>query len=281
MMDDPSDRNITIDGGIWDGGYTGSSPADGVGPTDLKSPLLGVSGEIQAIGVDGFTFENATIQHSRAIGVQISSSTNVRIENVRLDVAKDGVHINGPSSHIRIANGSHLLGQSAEPDRLDAVVVYKAGNFDTSVTRKILNTALVLHVAVDLERLILLDSLNDPSTVLPGSLQLDRLLAGELLGSLRVLIDAPLWPIVGIEALLAPVPSVGVFVEQVLALAVVGNVLAQVPARFGDEAAKMQHHVGPHRFVLCEIAASISGLLHEDWVKAVTSLLVEFRNQAR
>lgn len=110
LLATPRDSDITIEGGTWDGNYTGGSPGDQVSPTDLSHPLQGVDGEIDAIGVDGFTLRNVLIQHCRAFGVQISSGNDATVENVRLDIAKDGIHVNGPAARLHVAHVSGYTG---------------------------------------------------------------------------------------------------------------------------------------------------------------------------
>ena len=111
LLATPPDRDISIEGGTWDGNYTGSSPGDQVSPTDLTNPLRGVDGEIDAIGVNGFTVRDVLIQHCRAFGVQVSSSSDVTLTNIRLDIAKDGLHVNGPASRLHIA---HVRGYTGD-----------------------------------------------------------------------------------------------------------------------------------------------------------------------
>jgi len=107
-------------------------------------------------------------------------------------------------------------------------VVHQAGDLDAAIPRQILDTAVVFNVPVDLKRLVLLDRLDNPSAVLPTALELDRLFARELLGSRVILSLAPSRPVVCIEALLAAILGVGVLVQQILALSVVGKVFAEV-----------------------------------------------------
>lgn len=110
LLADVPDSDITIEGGVWDGNYTGHSPGDQVSPTDLHKALRGVDGEIDAIGVNHFTARNMLIQHCRAFGIQISRCNDVSVSNVRLDIAKDGIHINGPGAHFYIAHVSGYTG---------------------------------------------------------------------------------------------------------------------------------------------------------------------------
>src|SRR5690606_23845999 len=100
----------------------------------------------------------------------------------------------------------------------------------------------VHHVAVDAERLVLLTGLDDPRGILPRPLRLDRRLALHQLVAVLIRARPPRRPVRRVE----PAPALVRATQQLpplVALAVVRQVLRQVPRALGDERPEVDAHV--------------------------------------
>lgn len=100
------DSNMVIEGGTFDGNYTGNSTqlvnCDTTSST-VNTLQYGVQGDLALIGVSHVTIRNVTIQNCNGFGTQIIGD-GVTIENINFNTARDGIHVNGPSKGIVLRN---------------------------------------------------------------------------------------------------------------------------------------------------------------------------------
>ena len=87
-------RNITIDGGVWDGNNTRQNR------DAYTHPLYNWGQLICLTGTEDLTLINMTIKDPNSFGIQLTDTARFRIENIRFDCNKkngnqDGVHVNG------------------------------------------------------------------------------------------------------------------------------------------------------------------------------------------
>ena len=135
--------------------------------------------------------------------------------------------------------------------RVDAVPVNHAGDFNAAIGGQIGDqrpaaSGFVHHVAVNAKGHVLFARFDNPTGVLPTALPVHRLFAVDHAPAVFVGVFAPGRPVVRVEARAAVVAGTGVLFQQVLTLAVVGQVFAEVAAGLGDERAEVQHHVFAH-----------------------------------
>ncbi len=98
-----ADRNITIEGGTWDGNWANNNVS--LVASDKTGALTGVQGEVSLIGVANAVVQNVTIQNSNGFAVQWIG-VGGRFENISWGTGtyRDGIHVNGPSSDFIIRN---------------------------------------------------------------------------------------------------------------------------------------------------------------------------------
>ncbi len=103
------DKNITIQGGIWNGnGYNGlQNPAQ---KHDL--PEEGWISGLRFFGVENLVLRDITILRPRTFSIHAAMVKEVLIQNIIIDVGEDapincdGIHFNGPATNITVRDGS-------------------------------------------------------------------------------------------------------------------------------------------------------------------------------
>ncbi len=103
------DRNITIQGGIWNGnGYNSiKNPAQ-----KHDSPEEGWISGLRFFGVENLVLRDITILRPRTFSVHAAKVKDVLIQNIIIDVGEeapincDGIHFNGPATNITVRDGS-------------------------------------------------------------------------------------------------------------------------------------------------------------------------------
>jgi hypothetical protein len=101
----PPDTGITIQGGIWTTLANGVPGANGNlrGASSKDKPVPGTHGVILLQHVRNVRVEGITVRRSRAFAVNLANAHDFVVDGVVLeDHGRDGVHVNGPSSHGRI-----------------------------------------------------------------------------------------------------------------------------------------------------------------------------------
>ncbi|MBE6687221.1 MAG: hypothetical protein E7591_08335 [Ruminococcaceae bacterium] len=104
-------KNITIEGGIWDGNNENQVRQ----VQDFAEPLTAFDQDfyygimLRFVGMENFTMKNLTLKDPESYPVQISMVKNFTVENITFDynllrTNMDGIHINGPAQNGRICN---------------------------------------------------------------------------------------------------------------------------------------------------------------------------------
>ncbi len=99
--DQPLDKDITIEGGIWSTLAVSRSESNGNlrGASSATQPVFGTHGVILLQNVRGVSVKNVTIRQSRPFGVHLANAHEFTVENITLqEHYRDGVHVNGPAS---------------------------------------------------------------------------------------------------------------------------------------------------------------------------------------
>jgi len=122
------DRNITVDGGVWDGNNQHNiRPKDGTDPT----VYTGVA--VSFIGVTNLTLRNMTIRNPDSFSIRLGEVRDFRVENITLDHTilrpnQDGIHVGGFSENGVIRKISAIHPNAPNDDMV-------ALNADDDVTR--------------------------------------------------------------------------------------------------------------------------------------------------
>lgn len=136
-------KNITVQGGIWDGNNQGQT-RQVRGFEDMGKPFdinfyYGIM--MRFTGVENFTFRDITLKDPEAYPVQMSMIRNFRVENITFDynmlrTNMDGIHINGPAEKGII---KHLRGATND----DMVALNCDDCYETEITRGPINDIYV------------------------------------------------------------------------------------------------------------------------------------------
>jgi hypothetical protein len=126
----PTDENIIIDGGIWNGNSTGQ--------TQVGSPTYGVHAIFQFYGVDGLTVKNFEVRRQKCYSIHGINVRNGVYEDFVSDGGfdyvpgaspnnSDGVHFDGNCSDCRVSRGVLRTIDDAVGINLDDVWRYSGG----------------------------------------------------------------------------------------------------------------------------------------------------------
>lgn len=101
------DKNITVNGGTWDGNHDNQDKFTTDGQGNRKTPVVGM----QFAGVDNLTIKNCRVQNARLYGVLIGNAISVNIDGVDIEVGDvnnpdngDGLHFLGPINSVAVVN---------------------------------------------------------------------------------------------------------------------------------------------------------------------------------
>ena len=121
------DTDISVDGGIWDGGLTDTDGEDKRLVTGLEPECKGALSIMIFVNAENLTVKNAEFKNGGInYAVQLGNVKRFRISDLTfIRYGRDGVHINGPSSYGEICD---LYGE----DMGDDVVALNAWDWDTS-----------------------------------------------------------------------------------------------------------------------------------------------------
>ena len=128
-------KNITVQGGTWDGNNRGQV-RHVRGFEDMGKPFdinfyYGIM--MRFVGVENFTFRDMTLRNPEAYPVQMSMIKNFTVENITFDynmlrTNMDGIHINGPAENGIIR---HIRGSTND----DMVALNCDDCYETEITR--------------------------------------------------------------------------------------------------------------------------------------------------
>ena len=154
------DTDISVDGGIWDGGLKAGDGEDkrlkiGPGPQCKGDLSIMIFVNIENLVLGNAEFKNGGINY----GVQLGSVKGFHISNLTyIGYGRDGVHVNGPASYGEICN---LYGK----DMGDDMVALNAWDWDTSAVT--FGTIEYIYVHEN-------QSSNNESRLLPGRKMYDE-----------------------------------------------------------------------------------------------------------
>lgn len=104
-------KNIIIEGGIWDGNNENQTRQvqDFAEPLTAFDPDFYYGIMLRFVGMENFIFRDLTLKDPESYPVQISMVRDFTVENITFDynmlrTNMDGIHINGPARNGRICN---------------------------------------------------------------------------------------------------------------------------------------------------------------------------------
>lgn len=107
----PRDRNITIEGGIWEDCCTRRMGYGKSGRYDGAEGFSGVSTLMLFENLDRLTLRNMTFRHCGAFAVQLGEIRNVIAEDIRFESCfADGLHFNGNTENVHVCRVSGQVG---------------------------------------------------------------------------------------------------------------------------------------------------------------------------
>ena len=127
VVHENSDTDISVDGGIWDGGLTEKDGEDKRLVTGMTPECKGALSIMIFVNVENLTVKNAEYKNGGInYAVQLGNVKRFRVSDLTfIRYGRDGVHVNGPSSYGEICD---LYGE----DMGDDVVALNAWDWDTS-----------------------------------------------------------------------------------------------------------------------------------------------------
>lgn len=136
-------KNITVQGGIWNGNNKGQvrhvRDFEDIGkPFDINF-YYGIM--MRFVGVENFVFRDLTLKDPEAYPVQMSMIRNFTVENITFDynmlrTNMDGIHVNGPAENGVIR---HIRGATND----DMVALNCDDCYETEITRGPINNVYV------------------------------------------------------------------------------------------------------------------------------------------
>ena len=121
------DENISVDGGIWDGGLKDTDGEDkrlvtGISPECKGALSIMIFSNVENLIIKNAEFKNGGINYA----VELGNISGFRISDLTfIRYGRDGVHINGPASYGEVCD---LYGE----DMGDDIVALNAWDWDTS-----------------------------------------------------------------------------------------------------------------------------------------------------
>lgn len=121
------DTDISVDGGIWDGGLNAGDGEDKRLGTGLIPEFKGALSIMIFVNLKNLVIQNAAFENGGInYAIQLSNLQRFRVSDLSfIRYGRDGVHLNGPASYGEICN---LYGE----DMGDDVVAVNAWDWDTS-----------------------------------------------------------------------------------------------------------------------------------------------------
>jgi hypothetical protein len=105
------DRNISINGGIWEEPFNCRAGYGKSGMYDEKRSFFGVSTCMLFNNIENLTITNATFSHAAGFAVQVGDIKNAVFKNIRFKSCyADGLHINGNVQNVLAENISGQVG---------------------------------------------------------------------------------------------------------------------------------------------------------------------------
>ncbi|MBR5514816.1 MAG: hypothetical protein IKU52_01285 [Clostridia bacterium] len=142
-------KNITIEGGIWDGNNQNQTRQvqDFANPLTAYDPDFYYGIMLRFVGMENFTMKNLTLKDPESYPVQISMVRNFTVENIIFDynmlrTNMDGIHINGPAEGGRICN---IFGSTND----DMVALNCDDCYETEITHGPINNIYVANLRAD------------------------------------------------------------------------------------------------------------------------------------
>ena len=107
----PRDKNITIEGGLWQDWCPHRMGYGDSGLYDYQRSYFGVSTYMLFNNLDNLTLKNMVFENCGGFAVQLGDISRVIIENIRfVNCFADGIHVNGNTEYIHIRNVSGEVG---------------------------------------------------------------------------------------------------------------------------------------------------------------------------
>jgi len=142
-------KNITIEGGIFDGNNVNQvrHVQDFAEPLTAFDPDFYYGIMLRFVGMENFVMKNLTLKDPESYPVQISMVRNFTVENITFDynmlrTNMDGIHINGPAENGRICN---IFGSTND----DMVALNCDDCYETEITHGPINNIYVDNLHAD------------------------------------------------------------------------------------------------------------------------------------